>query len=107
MDANGYRLAPADHGMGETAAKGREVLRHLDLFADASRIKLPLHGGDRHDALVRVVQMETSLFGFHDAGFEEQDARDELQAVRDAASPCGSFFPGYQSKRSVPGMRTG
>jgi hypothetical protein len=43
--------------------------------------KLLLHGGNRHDALVRIVKMQPRLLVAHRAGLDEKDAGDDLQAV--------------------------
>ena len=48
-----------------------------------------LHGGDRHDAAVGVLQMLAGFLGGHGARLEHQDAGDDLQAVDDAVLHLG------------------
>ena len=43
-----------------------------------------LHGGDGHDAAMRVLQMLARFFRRHGPRFQHQDAGDDLQAVDDA-----------------------
>ena len=44
---------------------------------------MPLHGGDRHDPVVRIVEMSAGLLGLHFAGALHQQTRDDLEAVGD------------------------
>ena len=44
-------------------------------------MQLLLHGGNRHDPLVRVLQMQTRLFRLHRPRLQQNDAGDDLQAV--------------------------
>ena len=52
-------------------------------------MQLPLHGGNRHNPLVRVLQMKTRLLGLHRLRLQQNDARDDLQAV---GNPVLQFF---------------
>lgn len=74
-------LSTADHGFGDALAQGLQVGDHRDHRVVAGGVEIALHGGDRDDAIVRVFQVEAALLGLHTLGFEEDDARDELEAV--------------------------
>jgi hypothetical protein len=46
--------------------------------------EVPLNFGHRHDALVRVLQMSARFERRHSAGFDEENAGDDLKAIGDA-----------------------
>ncbi len=78
------RLILADHGGGQAGAKRGQIGPDLDLIDAAHGVQVGLDRGDRHDALMGVLQMVAGFLGGHDPGLQHQDAGDDLQAVGDA-----------------------
>ena len=77
------RSALADHRGCQGLTEPREVRPDLDRFSMPARLELLLHGGNRHDALIGILKMQPRLFRAYRPGFEEKDARDDLQTVCD------------------------
>ena len=58
-----------------------EIRRNFDRPGGLGCIELLLHGGDRHDALMRIFQMDTCLLRLHRTRLHQKDACDDLQAI--------------------------
>ena len=56
----------------------------LDRLASTGDMQMLLHGGDRQNPLMRVLQLQPRLLRLDGARLDEQDAGDDLQAVGDA-----------------------
>ena len=52
------------------------------MSGSASCMDLLLHGGNRYDPVVRILEMKSRLFRLHRPGFQQDDARYDLQAIR-------------------------
>ena len=75
-------LGVADHRGPEALAQLDEVGAQLHL-AQGGRRQLPLHRSDRHDPVMRVVQVHPHVLGPDVARALQQHAGDDLQAVGD------------------------
>ena len=61
-----------------------QVGPHIDLVDVLECVKVPLHFGYRHHPLVRVLQVLARLLRRYGPGLQQEDARDDLEAVGDA-----------------------
>src|SRR5680860_519703 len=56
----------------------------LDPLVQPRGVQLLLHRRHRHDALMRVLEVQPSLLGLHRPGLEQKNAGDDLKTVSDA-----------------------
>ena len=85
VDQNFQRDRPAltDHRSREAFAQTRQVGANLNLVVTLGSVKMLLHGRHRHNALMRVLQMQTRFLRGHCARLQHQDAGDDLKTVGD------------------------